>query len=79
MALEPGRIYLIASRPSLGKTTLLLHILAAVCLNQKTPALFFSGELLRFDQEPFVGHEENEMERAWRDYRLEKDFPREMA
>lgn len=43
--LEPGRIYLIASRPSLGKTTLLMNIIAAVCLNQKTPALFFSGDL----------------------------------
>lgn len=43
--LEPGRIYLIASRPSLGKTALLMSIIAEVCLNQKTPALFFSGDL----------------------------------
>lgn len=43
--LEPGRVYVIASRPSLGKTTLLLNIIAAVCLNQKTPSLFFSGDL----------------------------------
>jgi replicative DNA helicase len=77
--LEPGRIYVIASRPSLGKTTLLLNIIAAVCLEQKIPSLFFSGELQRFEQAPVVFHEENEMERAWRDYRLEKDFPREMA
>jgi replicative DNA helicase len=43
--LEPGRVYVIASRPSLGKSTLLLNIIAAVCLNQKTPSLFFSGDL----------------------------------
>lgn len=43
--LEPGRVYVMASRPSLGKTTLLMNIIAAVCLNQKTPSLFFSGDL----------------------------------
>jgi hypothetical protein len=39
--------------------------------------LFLSAELQRFEQGPVVYHEENEMERAWRDYRLEKDFPHE--
>jgi replicative DNA helicase len=42
-----------------------------------TVRLFLSAELQRFEQGPVVYREENEMERAWRDYRLDKDFPYE--
>jgi replicative DNA helicase len=43
--LQPGGVYVIASRPSMGKTTLLLNILSQVALEQQTPSMFFSGEL----------------------------------
>lgn len=43
--LQPGRIYLIAGRPAMGKTGLLLQILAEVCLNQHIPSLLFTGDL----------------------------------
>ena len=43
--LEPGRVYVIAARPSMGKTSLLLQILTEVCVKQQVPSLFFSGDL----------------------------------
>ena len=43
--LLPGMVYVIASRPSMGKTTLLLNILSRVGIEQQTPSMFFSGNL----------------------------------
>lgn len=43
--LRPGNVFVIASRPSMGKTSLMLNILEHVCVGQKIPSLVFSGDL----------------------------------
>jgi replicative DNA helicase len=39
--------------------------------------LFLTKEIQRFEEGPVVPNEDQEMIRAWRDYRTEKDFPLE--
>jgi replicative DNA helicase len=43
--IRPGSLVVIASRPSMGKTTLVMNIAAHVALNNKMPVLVFSMDL----------------------------------
>ena len=43
--LKPGDMFVIAARPSMGKTSFLLNIMEHVALNEKKPTLLFSCEM----------------------------------
>ena len=43
--LKPGEMFIIAARPSMGKTSLAMNIVEHVCLDQKVPTLVFSCEM----------------------------------
>jgi replicative DNA helicase len=43
--LQPGQLYVIAGRPSMGKTSLGLNIMENVALREQKPVLFFSLEM----------------------------------
>jgi replicative DNA helicase len=43
--LKPGEMFIIAARPSMGKTSLAMNIVEHVCLDQKIPTLVFSCEM----------------------------------
>jgi len=43
--LQPGQLYVIGGRPSMGKTSLVCRILENVCLDQGQPAVFYSAEM----------------------------------
>jgi replicative DNA helicase len=43
--LKPGEMFVIAARPSMGKTSLAMNIVEHVCLDQNTPTLVFSCEM----------------------------------
>ena len=43
--LQPGNLIIIAARPSMGKTTLVLNIAQNVALEQKRPVVFFNLEM----------------------------------
>lgn len=45
--LRPGEVFVIAARPSMGKTSLMLDIVAHVALAQGMPAMVFSCEMTR--------------------------------
>jgi replicative DNA helicase len=47
--LRPGKVFVIAARPSMGKTSLMLNIAEHICIDQKVPSLIFSGEITAFD------------------------------
>ena len=41
--LRPNEIFVIAARPGMGKTSLMLRIAEHICIDQKVPTLIFSG------------------------------------
>ncbi len=43
--LQPGQLYIIAARPSMGKTSLAMSIIENVALRERVPTLFFSLEM----------------------------------
>ena len=43
--LKPGDMFIIAARPSMGKTSFLLNIIEHIALNEKKPTLLFSCEM----------------------------------
>jgi replicative DNA helicase len=43
--LKPGEMFVIAARPSMGKTSLMMNIVEHVCLDQGKPSMVFSCEM----------------------------------
>lgn len=45
--LKPGEMFVIAARPSMGKTALMMNIIESVVIDQQLPAMVFSLEMSR--------------------------------
>jgi len=43
--MKPGEMFVVAARPSMGKTSLMMNIVEHVCLDQKLPSMVFSCEM----------------------------------
>jgi replicative DNA helicase len=43
--MKPGEMFVIAARPSMGKTSLMMNIVEHVCIDQEKPAMVFSCEM----------------------------------
>lgn len=43
--LKPAEMFIIAARPSMGKTSLMMNIVEHICLDQQLPSLVFSCEM----------------------------------
>lgn len=46
--LKPGEMFIIAARPSMGKTSFMMNIVEHICLDQNKPAMVFSCEMTTF-------------------------------
>jgi replicative DNA helicase len=46
--LKPGEMFVIAARPSMGKTSLMMNIVEHICIDQSVPTLVFSCEMTAF-------------------------------
>ncbi len=46
--LKPGEMFVIAARPSMGKTSLMMNIVEHVCVDQGKPTMVFSCEMSAF-------------------------------
>lgn len=43
--LKPGEMFVLAARPSMGKTSLMMNIVESICLDEGKPSLVFSCEM----------------------------------
>jgi len=43
--LKPGEMFIIAARPSMGKTSFVMNLIEHICLDQKLPSMVFSCEM----------------------------------
>ena len=46
--LKPGEMFVVAARPSMGKTSLMMNLVEHMCIDQNTPTLVFSCEMTSF-------------------------------
>ena len=46
--LKPGEMFVVAARPSMGKTSLMMNIVEHICVDQSVPTLVFSCEMTAF-------------------------------
>ena len=46
--LKPGEMFVIAARPSMGKTSLMMNLVEHVCIDQNVPTMVFSCEMTAF-------------------------------
>jgi len=46
--LKPGEMFVIAARPSMGKTSFMMNIAENICIDQGKPTIVFSMEMTRF-------------------------------
>ena len=46
--LKPGEMFVVAARPSMGKTSLMMNVVEHLCLDQGIPSLVFSCEMTSF-------------------------------
>ncbi len=46
--LKPGEMFVIAARPSMGKTSLMMNIAEHICIDQGIPSMVFSCEMTAF-------------------------------
>jgi replicative DNA helicase len=46
--LKPGEMFVVAARPSMGKTSFMMNMVEHICLDQQKPAMVFSCEMSAF-------------------------------
>lgn len=46
--LKPGEMFVVAARPSMGKTSLMMNIAEHICIDQNVPTMVFSCEMTAF-------------------------------
>ena len=46
--LKPGEMFVVAARPSMGKTSFMMNIVEHICMDQKKPTMVFSCEMSAF-------------------------------
>ncbi len=46
--LKPGEMFVVAARPSMGKTSLMMNIAEHICVDHKVPTMVFSCEMTAF-------------------------------
>lgn len=46
--LKPGEMFIIAARPSMGKTSFMMNVVEHICIDQQKPAMVFSCEMSTF-------------------------------
>lgn len=46
--LKPGEMFVVAARPSMGKTSFMMNVAEHICIDQKIPSMVFSCEMTAF-------------------------------